>query len=149
MSENKIQYLAYDIGIKMRKLMKKIEAVQTVLVDKEITRSEERIIFPIIKDERGHTIQELSDLGGVDKGLVSRTISRLEANGFVTRDKETATQDRNYKIILTSKGKEFIDNKNARVLEVLNKWFENIPLEFVQKFSEMLDTLLAQNGGAR
>jgi len=147
MSQTKVQYLAYDIGIKLRKLMKKIDQVQTVLIDDEMTRSEERIIFPIIKDERGYTIQELSEMGGVAKSLASRTISSLEHKGFVRRDKATEEQDRNYKIVLTEKGNNFVQEKNERVIEVLYTWFSKIPVEFIKTFDGMLDTLLEIKGG--
>jgi len=58
------------------------------------------------------------------------------------RDKKSINQDRNYKIILTEKGKKFVENKNERVLEVTDKWFGNFSKEFLFSFNGMLDTLI-------
>ncbi|MCL2756373.1 MAG: MarR family transcriptional regulator [Firmicutes bacterium] len=143
----KLQYVAFEIGIKMKKLMKKIEHVQNVLEDDDITIAQERVIFPLFRDERGYTIQELATMGGFAKSLVSRTITDLESKGYVRRDKVSENQDRNIKIVLTEKGKQFVEKKNERVLEVLYKWFANIPPETVQEFSSMLDVLLETDIG--
>ncbi|MCL2862044.1 MAG: MarR family transcriptional regulator [Firmicutes bacterium] len=138
----KTQYIAFEIAIKMKKLMNKIEKVQSILECEDMSFAQERIIFPIFRDEKGYSIQELSHEGGIAKSLVSRTVADLEKRGFVMRDKKSINQDRNYKIILTEKGKKFVENKNERVLEVTDKWFGNFSKEFLFSFNGMLDTLI-------
>ena len=142
----KIQYAAFEIGIKLKKLTKKIERVQTDIDCDEMTHAQERVIFPIMRDERGYTIQELATMSGFAKSLVSRTVADLESKGYVRRDKKNESQDRNYKIVLTEKGQAFIEKRNERVLEVTSQWFDNITPEFLREFNKMLDTLLDTPG---
>jgi DNA-binding MarR family transcriptional regulator len=142
MKEMKPQYAAFELAIKLKKLMKKIERVQADVECGGITYAQERIIFPIIRDEKGYTIQELAEAGGVAKSLVSRVVADLVAGGYLKRDKKSESQDRNYKIILTDKGRAFVEKKNARVLEVTTRWFSGIEPEFLYKFNAMVDAML-------
>lgn len=130
-----------EVIIKLKKLIKTIERISSDMDSGGITRSQVRVIFPIIKDDKGYTIQELADIGGVTKGLVSRTIADLEAKGFVQRDKEKETQDRNIKIILTAKGSEFVAEKKAKMHQVSNKWGGKITFDEMNTFWKVLVVL--------
>ena len=131
-------YSPYEMIIKLKKLIKHIEKVQAEM-DGKITHAQARIIFPIIRDDKGYTIQELADIGGVTKGLVSRAIADLENKGYVERDKKTLDQDRNYKIILSAKGQEFIAEKKLRMHEVSNKWNGKITHDDLKTFVKVLN----------
>lgn len=130
-----------EVIIRLKKLIKHIEQISAYMDSAEITRSQFRIIFPIIKNETGYTIQELADIGGVTKGLVSRTISDLEAKGFVERDKVSENQDRNIKIVLTKKGKHFVAEKKSKMMEVSSKWKGKITHEEMHTFGKVLTVL--------
>ena len=129
-----------EIISKLKKLIKIIEQQQADMGN-EITHAQARIIFPIIKDSKGYTIQELSDMCGVTKGLVSRTIADLEEKGYVERDKKTENQDRNFKIILSTKGQQFVSEKKAQAQEGFSKWKGKITHEDMIAFMKVLDVV--------
>jgi len=124
---------------KLKLLIRKAERFQESMCE-EITRSQARIIFPIVCGE-GHTIQELANINGVAKSLVSRTIADLEKKGYVERDKKTQDQDRNYNIILTPKGQELHERKKAQAIK-LSTWLDDkLKHEDMQTFLKVLDII--------
>lgn len=131
-----------EIIAKMKKLIKIINQVQKDSRNKEITPAQARILFPIFKYERGFTIQELANIGGVTKGLVSRTITILENKGYVERDKKTVSQDRNYNIILSEKGKVLATNKKAEMQEIVKNFKGRITHKDMESFIKVLDTFI-------
>lgn len=129
-----------EIVVKLKNLIKIIEKIQRDEKERDdITPAQARIIYPIVKYERGFTIQELADMGGVTKGLVSRTIALLESKGFVERDKKREEQDRNYNIILRWKGKLFAERKKSKMNEVLQGFDGQITHEDMENFVRVLD----------
>lgn len=138
---NEIKYLSpQEIIVKLKMLIKIIEQSQGD-IGNEITHAQARVIFPIIKDGKGYTIQELSDMGGVTKGLVSRTIADLEEKGYVERDKKTENQDRNFKIILSVKGQQFVTDKKAQMQKDFDKWHRKLKHEDLLAFIKVLDVV--------
>lgn len=132
-----------EIIIKLKKLIKTIEQIHANM-SKEITHSQMRVIFPIIKDGKGYTMHELAEMGCVTKGLVSRTIADLERKGYVQRDKKSDSQDRNYKIILSAKGTELVEKKKLQMKESSSKWVGKLTHEDMQAFMKVLDTFTGQ-----
>ena len=133
------RYSPDEVIIKLKKVIKLIEKMQDDMKDDGITHAQARVIFPIIRDERGFTIQELANIGGVTKGLVSRTISDLEKKGIVEREKKSADQDRNFKIVLAKKGLDFVESKKTQMQEVSSKWSGKITHEDLETFMRVLD----------
>ena len=127
-----------DIVIKLKKLIKKIEQSHHHFKNPLVSRSQARIIFPIIKNQNGHSIQELSNITSVDKALVSRTIADLEKKGIVQRDKEVTSNERNYKIILAPKGQELLLEHAKKVKEFSLEWFNNVTKEELFTFHDIL-----------
>lgn len=138
--EEGYRYSPDEVIVRLKKLIKTIEKMQADM-DSEITHAQVRVIFPIIKDNQGYTIQELADLGGVSKGLVSRTISDLEGKGYVERDKIKENQDRNIKIILSAKGQELVTKKKAHMQEVSNKWKDRLTHNDLESFMKVLNVI--------
>lgn len=131
-------YEPEDLIIRLKKLIKIVENISADMDTGELTRAQLRIIFPIIKTGKGYTIQELADIGGVTKGLVSRTIADLEVKGFVRRDKKSENQDRNIKIILTEKAKKIAAEKKSKMQEVSGKWNGKITHQELHIFFKVL-----------
>ena len=138
MTNEQFHYPPEEVIIKLKKLVKMIEKMQSDTCN-EITHAQGRVIFPIIKDEKGYTIQELADIGGVTKGLVSRVVADLEGKGLVERDKKTERQDRNYKIILSEKGQNLVSCKKEQMQEASGKWFGKITHNDINTFIKVLD----------
>lgn len=133
-------YSPEEVIIKLKKLIKIIERVQSGCTS-EITHAQARVIFPIIRDGRGYTMQELADIVGVTKGLVSRTITDLESKGYVERDKISKNQDRNYNIILSTRGQELVTQKMMQMKKVSNQWGGKITHNDMLNFKKVLDIL--------
>ena len=141
MTQKPPHYEPEEVVIMLKKLIKVIEQFSADLDLGEVTRAQLRIIIPIIKDAKGYTIQELADIGGVTKGLVSRAISDLEAKGLVERAKEFENQDRNIKIVLTEQGTKFTSEKLAKVRESTTKWKDKITHDEIHTFIKVLAVL--------
>jgi len=132
-----------DIIFKLKKLIKKLEKVSTSLDFDEVTRSQLRIIYPIISDGRGYSMLELATKAEVDKAFVSRTIADLEKKGFVERDNDAGARS-NYNIILTDKAKQFVLERRAVVQTISNESFGGITLEELQHFNKLLTKMIAE-----
>lgn len=75
------------------------------LKEYDITRSELPILIVLYKEE-GVSQQKFSELYGLDKSTVTRTLDKLSEKGFTYR--ETSPEDRRKNLIkLTEKAKEF------------------------------------------
>ncbi|MCL2540464.1 MAG: MarR family winged helix-turn-helix transcriptional regulator [Firmicutes bacterium] len=129
-----------EVIVKLKKLIKIIEHAQADL-GSEITHAQARIIFPIWRDGKGYTIVELAKAGSVTKGLVSRTIADLEAKGYVERQKESANQDRNYKIVLTPKAHALARKHKAKMQKVSGKWNGKLTKDDFETFIRVLNII--------
>jgi len=123
---------------KLKKLIKKIEQATASFDSDLISRSQIRVILPIIKDNKGYSMQELSELGSIDKALVSRTITDLEQKNIVARDKEKDSTVRNYQIILTPYGKELFDSYRTKAKELSVEWLNGVSIEELAQFKNTL-----------
>ncbi len=135
-----------EIVIQLRKLIKKIEQTGTLLESSEITRSQIRIIFPIIHDEQGYSMKELCEISGNDKAFVSRTIAEVESKGLIERDKATDSNERNYKIILSKKGKEFVAAQKLKIQQTKIKMLNGVTKDELEIFIRILDKLAGSDG---
>lgn len=131
-----------EIIIRLKKLIKKLEQLQTHMKQSGITPAQARIIFPIAKNNVGYTMQELTELAGVDKALVSRAIADLETKGIVERDKQDDNERRNYKIILSAKGKALILEHHRKHKEKFVHWKEKFTEAEIKIFANMLNRLV-------
>jgi len=133
-----------EIITKLKKLIKKIEDLEPEFGLTEITLSQAQIILPIVSDERGYSIQELSNKAQVDKAFVSRTIADLESKGIVEREKTSDNVYKNHKIVLSEKGKAFYAVQAKRVLEFSGKWLNGVTRDEFNQFMNILDRLTEQ-----
>jgi len=136
-----MEFTPEEVIMKLRKLIRKIEQIQVAVKDIDVTPSQGRIIYPIVKDSKGYSIQELSELASVDKALVSRAIADLESKGYVEREKIADNIVKNHKIVLSEKGQKcFIDTLKSHQEE-----FEKMRGRFTEEelldFVRMLDRL--------
>ena len=129
-----------EVIIKLKKLIKIIEHHQSDFEKSDITPAQTRIIFPIIKYNRGHTMQELTEHAGVDKALVSRAVAGLESKGLVEREKKT-TGEKNYKIVLTAKAQKLVEEKFAKHRTEFQNWHERFTESEIITFFKVLKRL--------
>jgi len=131
-----------EVIVKLRRLIKKIENICAEIDRSEITQSQMRVIFPIVRDGCGYSMQELSEIACVDKALVSRAISDLEAKGIVERDKEQGSTERNYKIILSQRGEEFFAKQKEKADQLKKRWFSDVTEDEMCDFVRTLNKLI-------
>lgn len=127
-----------EVVSKLKKLVKKIEDHFNSFNDSKISHAQFRIIIPILRDQKGYSMQELSEIVGVDKSFVSRTIADLENKGIVQRDKEAESNERNYKIFISEEGRRIIDEITAPHRKHMEEWMANISKEEMHNFVETL-----------
>ncbi|MDR0850449.1 MAG: MarR family transcriptional regulator [Christensenellaceae bacterium] len=130
-----------EIVIKLKKLIRKIEQKQADMDDCQITSAQARIIFPIIKNGKGYSMSELTEIAGVDKALVSRAISDLETKEIVERDKKSDSNERNYKINLTPKGNKIFSERLDKYRAEFERWRSKFTFEQLRTFRDVLDML--------
>ena len=135
-----MHYTPEEIIIKLKKIIKILEQFQADMKDTEISPAQGRIIYPIIENAKGFTMLELSEIVGVDKALVSRTVSDLEAKGIVERDKKSESE-RSYKIILSKKGRKLCDEKLEKHKIEFEKWRVQFTIEEVVNFMNVIDKI--------
>lgn len=133
-----------DIVIHLKKLIKRIEQIQADLTDSDIniTPAQARVIYPIVRDGKGYTLQELAWKVGVDKAFVSRTITDLEAKGIVVRDHKEGCNGRyKNKIFLSDKEEkkvaQFIEKHNGQCANWWRQFTDEelaVLLKVLQKF---------------
>ena len=129
-----------DVVIKLKKLIKKIEHQSSQFEKSGITHSQARIIWPIIKNGCGYSVVELSNLAGVDKALVSRTVADLESKGFLKRE-ALENSVKNVKIVLSKQGSEFYLKQHKKAKEESAKWLNGATKEELINFKKVLDKL--------
>ena len=135
-----------ELVIKLKKLIKKIEGIQRQIVCVDITPSQVRVIFPILKTGQGFTMQELSERGGIDKALVSRVIADLEQKGIVRRDnKKLDVAERNCKILLTPNGEEINNNIRHSLNKIKNSFDGVVTAHDMEHFVNTLNVLIGDN----
>ncbi|MCL2679075.1 MAG: MarR family transcriptional regulator [Dehalococcoidia bacterium] len=133
-----------EIIMQLKKTIRLAERIQLRLQNEEITPAQTRVLFPIIRDDCGYTIQELSTMGGITKGLVSRVIADLEGKGFVERDGKNKGQTRGIKIILSPKGLDFAKKKKAQMHETEKRLDGKITRDDMATFYRVLEVLSNQ-----
>ncbi len=105
----------------MIKINRNFELYKRYHVKKQSLNSTELLALHMIRHHLGITQDELSNLLGVDKGLVTKMIHKLEKEGYVLRKQDTI--DKRYKhLYSTPKAEEL----KMDIVEVENDYFSLI-----------------------
>lgn len=94
--------------------------INKVLKGKDFTASQLPFIMEIGKNE-GISMKDLSAAIGADKGLTTRVMQTLMANGFVENRSESA---RTYRLYLTDKGREAFEYSKAAMCKLMEQILE-------------------------
>lgn len=89
----------------------------------------------------GATGIELAEYLGITKQAVSKMIDHLEKNGYVMR-KANPNDKRGKIIVLTERGWLVIKAKEKILLDIENRWIENIGAERMKMLKEDLTKLI-------
>jgi DNA-binding MarR family transcriptional regulator len=134
-----------DLFISPKKMRSFMDSrINKMLKDKDYTASQLPFIMEIGKNG-GVSMKDLSTTIGADKGLTTRVIQTLIANGFVENRSEST---RTYKLYLTEKGMEAYSYSKATMDKLLGQLLECLTEEdrehfrvISQKINKRLDEL--------
>ncbi|MEM0161370.1 MAG: hypothetical protein QW258_04325 [Thermoplasmata archaeon] len=97
------------------------------------------LLKKIIPAQRDLSMTEVSELTGFSNTLITFTVDNLEKKGYVFRQK--GGDRRTYYIKVTDKGFATYKKLDNTVTEVLNKIFEKIEPEDLEKLKKLLSEL--------
>ncbi len=120
---------------KMRSIMD--SRLNRVLKDKGLTASQIPFIMELGKSE-GLSMKELCVNLGADKGLTTRVVQTLIANGFVENRSESS---RTYKLYLTEKGKDAYRTSKEMMGTVLDEVLECLDKEDLEHFRKITEKI--------
>lgn len=100
----------------------------------------QRRILAILRDKGSITQKELQDIIGIRSGSISEIMSKIEADGLVTR---TRSKSDNRKVVLeiTPKGTEKYFKMQAEYDDIIGKMFQCVSPDQLQALFELLKTL--------
>jgi len=97
------------------------------------------LLKKIIREKRELSMTEISEITGFSNTLITFTVDNLEKKGYVFRQK--GDDRRTYYIKVTDKGFSTYKNLEATVTEALNKIFERIEPEDLEKLKRLMSEL--------
>ncbi len=131
-----------DLFISPKKMRSFMDSrMNRILKDKDLTASQIPFIMEIGKNE-GLSMKELCTSLGADKGLTTRVVQTLIANGLVDNRSESS---RTYRLYLTVKGRDaFCDSKEAMeiILDQVLECLDEEDLEHFRKITEKINKRL-------
>lgn len=86
-----------------------------------------------ISANEGCSQKQLCQILSIDEALAARTMKKLAAQGFITREKESKNQHY-YELYLTERGRDMI----PMLKTTLNEWWDSLNPELNQKQKEFL-----------
>jgi DNA-binding MarR family transcriptional regulator len=120
-----------DLFISPKKMRSFMDSrINKMLKDKDYTASQLPFIMEIGRNE-GVSMKDLSTAIGADKGLTTRVIQTLIANGFVENRSESI---RTYRLYLTEKGMEAYSYSKATMDKLLDQLLECLTEEDKDRF---------------
>ncbi len=114
-----------------------IKEIETYIED--INFTDYILLKKIIREKRELSMTEISELTGFSNTLITFTVDNLEKKGFVFRQK--GGDRRTYYIKVTDKGFTTYKKLENTVAEVLNKIFERIEPEDLEKLKKLMSEL--------
>ena len=134
--------LKHRIGLRLSRagLLAKLFAVQSFLkTDFEIT-PEQFTVLMSLKENNGMYLRQLADITYKDRPNMTRIVSILETNGFLTS--ELAADGRQVKkLYITEKGCKLCDRVLPEILNIWGLMIKGIPEDEVDSLIRMIDRI--------
>ncbi len=134
--------LGYLIGNARRLL---IEALDHELAQHDLTAAQAIVLFQLDHGEFTHAAEYCRVLQ-YDPGAMTRLIDRLEAKGFVSRQR-TAQDRRTVKLEITAAGRSLVPRIRATAIGVFNGFLRGFTKSEARQLTDLLKRLLA-NGAS-
>jgi DNA-binding MarR family transcriptional regulator len=130
--------LGYLIGNVRRVLL---EALDRELAPHGLTAAQAIVLFQLEHGEASHAA-EFCRVLQYDPGAMTRLIDRLEAKGFVRRQR-AATDRRTIKVELTAAGRAAVPRMGASAIAVFNRFLRGFSKSEARQLTDLLKRLLA------
>ena len=114
---------------------------QMLLQNKSISDSEYAIIFAILGLGEGCLQKEIAEISYISKKTINTTIKKFERDGIIELK---AGKYPNMHIYLTDNGKKYIQEHIIPIIEIENKFMENIPDDEFEKFSGLYEKYMSK-----
>ena len=135
--------LGYLIGSARRLLL---EALDRELAQHDLTAAQAIVLFQLDHGEFKHAAEYCRVLR-YDPGAMTRLIDRLEAKGFVSRQR-TAEDRRAIKLELTAAGRTVVPRIRASAIGVFNSFLRGFSKSEARQLTDFLKRLLANGASA-
>ena len=127
-----------DLFISPKKMRSFMDSrLNRILRDKGFTASQIPYIMEIGKSE-GLSMKELCTSLGADKGLTTRVVQALIANGFVENRSDTS---RTYRLYLTERGRDAFRSSKEAMEVILNEVLECLDEEDLEHFRKITEKI--------
>lgn len=133
--------LTQSVGFTLAKARNLVTAeIDNALKENDITSQQMGILLSLHR-AMASTPFELSTLLGIDTGLMTRTLDKLETKGLMERSRNEEDR-RSVNLTLTRLGRELAEQIPAIVTPVLNRRLKNFSPEEFKEFRRLLEKFI-------
>lgn len=98
-------------------------------------------VYELLSHPEGMSATELAASSKIDRSLISREISALEARGFITAEKQSGKRTYNSKIVLTESGIETAKKIKDIAMNFQDGASKDVSKEELETFYDVLEKL--------
>ena len=98
-------------------------------------------VYELLSHPEGLSATELAASSHIDRSLISREISALEARGFVRAEKQSGKRTYNSKLVLTETGVEAAKKIKEIAMDFQSEASKDVPVEELEIFYSVLEKL--------
>ena len=98
-------------------------------------------VYELLKHPEGLSAASLAAISNIDRSLISREISALEANGIIKKEKQSGKRNYNAKIVLTESGIEAAAKIKQLAMTLQQSIGKDIPENELEIFYNVLEKI--------
>ena len=121
------------------------KSVQKIRIDNAATFGIKSVhilwVYELMRHPEGLSAAELAAKSNIDRSLISREISALEANGFIKIEKQSGKRNYNSKLTLTESGVEAAEKIKQLAMAFQKNVSRDIPENELEIFYDVLEKL--------
>ena len=114
---------------------------QNIVVDTPVKKVHTMWLYKLLKHKNGLTASELAAVSMIDRSLISRELTSLAADGYITIDSQGKKRGYNSRIKLTENGKEIAGKIAATATEAQKNIGAGVPDEDLVVFYRTLEKI--------
>ncbi len=98
-------------------------------------------VYMLLSHPEGMSATDLAATSKIDRSLISREISALEARGYIKAEKQGAKRTYNSKLMLTESGREAAEKIRDIAMNFQNLADKDIPIDELEIFYSVLEKI--------